>query len=121
MDAIFFALMTLVTQWVRPRYNGNMRLLEAQVRMLRSRIDTSKIVPTVEERAELLRLGADVDHDIDDVMHVVLPATYKKWLRQLRGGKQFQPSGRPRTPLPTAADSSAPESSSRRGTRPASS
>jgi putative transposase len=49
----------------------------------------------------LLRLGAEMDHDIDEVMHVVVPATYKKWLRQLRGGKEFRPSGRPRTPMAT--------------------
>lgn len=101
MDAIFFALVTLLTQWLRPRYNVRLRLLEAQIRMLRSRIDTSRIVPTPEERAELLRLGATMGHDIDEVMHVVVPATYKKWLRQLRGAKRFRPSGRPRTPMAT--------------------
>ncbi len=93
--------MTLATQWLRPRYNARLRLLEAQIRMLRSRIETSRIVPTPEERAELLQLGTAMDHDIDEVMHVVVPATYKKWLRQLRGGKPFRPSGRPRTPMAT--------------------
>jgi putative transposase len=101
VDSILFSLMTLATQWLRPRYNTRLRLLEAQIRMLRSRIDTSRIVPTPEERAELLRLGAAMDHDIDEVMHVIVPATYKKWLRQLRGAKPFRPSGRPRTPLAT--------------------
>ena len=101
MDTILFSLVTVLTQWLRPRYNARLRLLEAQTRMLRARIDTSRIVPTPQERAELLRLGAEIDHDIDELMHVVVPATYKKWLRQLRGGKSFKPSGRPRTPLAT--------------------
>ena len=101
MDAILYSLATLATQWLRPRYNVRLRLLEVQIRMLRSRIDTSRIVPTPEERAELLRLGAAMDHDIDEVMHVVVPATYKKWLRQLHGTKRFRPSGRPRTPMAT--------------------
>jgi putative transposase len=78
-----------------------MQLLEAQIRMLRSRIDTSRIVPTPQERAELLRLGARIDHDIDEVIHVILPETYKKWRRQLSGAKVFRPLGRPRTPLTT--------------------
>ncbi len=69
--------------------------------MLRSRIDTSRIVPTPQKRAELLRLGARIDHDIDEVIHVILPETYKKWRRQLRGAKVFRPLGRPRTPLAT--------------------
>jgi len=98
---MFFSLVTLLTQWLRPRYNARLRLLEAQIRMLRSRVDTIRIVPTPKERTELLRLGAAMDHDIDEVMHVVVPATYKKWLRQLRGGKVHRPSGRPRTPAAT--------------------
>ena len=101
MQTILFSLVTLATQWLRPRYNVRLRLLEAQIRMLRMRIDSSRIVPTPQERAELLRLGASVDHDIDEVMHVVLPATYKKWLRQLRAGKKFRRAGRPRTPMAT--------------------
>ena len=101
MGTILFSLVTVLTPWLRPRYNARLRLLEAQTRMLRARIDTSRIVPTPQERAELLRLGAEIDHDIDELMHVVVPVTYKKWLRQLRGGKSFKPSGRPRTPLAT--------------------
>ncbi len=90
-----------MTQWMRPRYNARMQLLEAQIRMLRSRVDASRIVPTPQERAELLRLGAAMDHDIGEVMHVVLPETYRKWLRQLRGVKPFRALGRPRTPFAT--------------------
>lgn len=101
MDAILYSLVTLATQWLRPRYNTRLRILEAQIRMLRARIDTSRIVPTPQERAELLRLGEAMGHDIDEVMHVVVPATYRKWLRRLRGGKPFKPSGRPRTPMAT--------------------
>jgi len=101
MDAVLFSLVTLATQWLRPRYNVRLRLLEAQIRMLRARIDTSRIVPTPQERAELLRLGSAINHDIDEVMHVVAPATYRKWLRQLRGTKRFRPLGRPRTPMAT--------------------
>jgi len=83
MNAVLFSLMTLVKQWLRPRYNARMQLLEVQIRILRSRVDTSRIVPTPRERAELIRLGAAVDHESDEVMHIVLPETYKKWLRQL--------------------------------------
>jgi len=101
VDTILFSVLTVLTQWLRPRYNARLRLLEAQIRMLRARVDTSRIVPTPKERAELLRLGAAMDHDINELMHVVVPATYKKWLRQLRAGKRFQPLGRPRTPMAT--------------------
>ena len=97
----FFSLLTLVLQWFRPRYNAHLQLLQAQIRILRSRIDVSRIVPTPKEKAELLRLGALVDHDVAEVMHVVQPETYRKWVRQSKRGEAFKPSGRPRIPQAT--------------------
>jgi len=78
-----------------------MQYLEAQIRMLRSRVGTSRVVPTPRERAELLRLGTAFDHEIDDLMHVVIPGTYKKRLRKLRASRIHRPAGRRRTPLAT--------------------
>jgi putative transposase len=101
MDRLFFPLLALVLQWFRPRYNAQLQILEAQIRILRSRIDASRIVPNPKEKAELLRLGASLGHDVAEVMHVVLPETYRKWVRQSRRGITFKPSGRPRTPMAT--------------------
>jgi putative transposase len=103
MDRVVFGVMTLAMQWINPRFNARMQFLEAQIRMLRSRVDTSRIVPTPRERAELLRLGAAMDHEIDGLMHVVVPETYKKWLRLARGKRSPKPSGRPRTSFATRA------------------
>ena len=61
MDRLFFSLLTLALQWFRPRYNAYLQLLQAQIQILRSRIDVSRIVPTPQEKAELLRLGALVE------------------------------------------------------------
>ncbi len=93
--------MTLAMQWLNPRFNARMQFLEAQIRILRSRVEASRIVPTLKERAELLRLGALMDHEIEGLMHVVVPGTYKKWLREARGHRPVKPSGRPRTPFAT--------------------
>ncbi|HPG70371.1 MAG TPA: integrase core domain-containing protein [Candidatus Hydrogenedentes bacterium] len=101
MEDLFFSLLTLVLQWFRPRYNVHLQLLQAQIRMLRSRIDVSRIVPTPQEKAELLRLAAQVDHDIGEVMHIVQPETYRKWVRQSKRGVIFKRAGRPRIPMAT--------------------
>lgn len=98
MDRVVFSLFALAAQWFRPRYNAKLQLLEVQIRILRSRIDATRIVPTPAEKAELLRIGESIEHDIADVMHVVLPSTYRKWVRQRRKGYRFVPSGRPRIP-----------------------
>jgi hypothetical protein len=57
MDRLFFSLLALALQWFRPRYNAQLQLLAAQIRILRSRIDVTRIVPTPKEKAERLRLG----------------------------------------------------------------
>lgn len=63
--------------------------------MLRNRIDVSKSIPTEVERAELMRLGALLDHDIADAMLVVKPGTYRDWLRKKRAEKKADAQGRP--------------------------
>lgn len=101
MEDLFYSLLTLVLQWFRPRYNAHLQLLQAQIRILRSRIDVSRIVLTPQEKAELLRLGAQIGHDIAEVMHVVQPETYRKWVRQSKRGVVFKRAGRPRIPKAT--------------------
>jgi len=101
MDHLFFSLLTLVLQWFRPRYNVHLQLLQAQIRILRSRIDVTRIVPTPQEKAELLRLGGQINHDVGEVMHVVQPETYRKWVRQSKHGVIFKRAGRPRIPVTT--------------------
>lgn len=82
-----------------PRYDARLQLMAFQIKMLRSRISDHHIHTTPEERAELLRLGALLDHGISDVMHVVKPATYKRWLNGKKE-KRSKP-GRPGTPRAT--------------------
>ena len=96
MNRLIFPVLMLVAQYFRPRYNAQLGILKAQVRMLRNRIDASRIVPTPEEKAELLRLGAMMDHDVGDVMQIVQPKTYRRWLRESRNEVPFRRPGRPR-------------------------
>lgn len=44
MDRVVYSLFALAAQWLRPRYNAKLQLLEAQIRILRSRIDTARNV-----------------------------------------------------------------------------
>jgi hypothetical protein len=71
------------------------QLMAYQVKMLRSRIDDSKIYTTPAERAELTRLGEMIEHDIYEVMLVVQPETYHRW-RRPKDATPKRP-GRPRT------------------------
>ena len=98
VSPVLFAVVGLLSQYFEPRFNVKMQLLVFQIRMLRARINAMKIVPTPKERAELMRLGAILDHDINGIMFVVHPSTYKKWIRDGRRGKNWVMPGRKGTP-----------------------
>jgi putative transposase len=80
-----------------PRYDVRIQILKYQVKILRDRIDDPRIITEEEERAELMRLGALIDHDISDVLLVVKPKTYRDWLRKKAGKKPKRKGGRPET------------------------
>lgn len=84
----------------RRRYNARLQLMAYQIEMLQSRIDTDRIYTRPEERAELTRLGTELEHDIADVLLVVKPDTYRGWLRSKEGSRPKNP-GRPGTPQAT--------------------
>lgn len=82
------------------RYDTRLQLLAYQIEMLRSRIDADRIYTRPEERKELSRLGEQLDHDINDVMLIVQPDTYRGWIRPKEKDKPKKP-GRPGTPQAT--------------------
>ena len=84
----------LLLEWMTPKYNARMRFLEYQIEMLRSRLDTERIITTPEERKKLVSLGEQFNHEIDELLKVVVPDTYKRWLRELGGGEAFKRVGR---------------------------
>lgn len=73
MDRLTFLLVVLAERLFRPKHDARLQILEAQIRFLRSRIETSRILPSPDEKHELLRLGALLSHDVGDVMHIVQP------------------------------------------------
>ena len=90
------ALVHLVARMFAPQHSAQIRFLKAQLRILRRRIPADRIVPDPDEKAELLRLGAEFDHDIAEVLEIVQPRTYRRWLSDGRKGRQPKRSGRPR-------------------------
>ena len=87
----------LISRFFMPRYDARLQILKYQIQMLRDRIDEPRIITEEWERAELMRLGALMEHQIDDVMLVVKPRTYRDWLRKKAGKKPKRKGGRPET------------------------
>jgi len=94
---LLFVLFTFLAHRFLPKYDVRMQLLMFQIKMLRDRIDDQRIVPTPEERAEILRLGNEINHDVADVMLVVKPQTYRRWLSPKAKTSSPKPAGRPGT------------------------
>jgi putative transposase len=49
-----------------------------------------------EDRVRMLRAGAEMDHDVQDVIGIVSVKTYKRWLREANAGRQVGRVGRPK-------------------------
>ena len=96
MNSMLSLLLVFLNQFFMPRHNAQVRLLKAQIQILRTRIPTQRIILSPEEKAELLRIGAECGHEIDGLLEVAKPATYKRWLAQMRSGRPFKSVGRPR-------------------------
>ena len=96
MNSTFSLLLVFLARFFMPRHNAQMRLLKAQIHILRARIPAQRIILSPAEKSELLRIGAECGHDIEGLMEVARPATYKRWLAQMRDGRAFKAVGRPR-------------------------
>lgn len=58
-----------------PRRDARRQFLLLQIKIAKARLKSGRIVPTPEEKAELLRLGASLQDDICDIIAIVKPET----------------------------------------------
>lgn len=70
------------------------RFLKVQVEMLRQRLPGNRVIVSPDERPRLLKLGAELNHQTDDLMGVVSAKPYKRWVRELQmvGSPPLTPS-----------------------------
>ena len=89
-------ILWLLLQYLAPRHNAQIRFLKAQVQILRRRIPAGRVIPDPAERAELLRLGAECSHGVSEILEIVKPGTYRRWMNDAQRGRQPRRAGRPR-------------------------
>jgi putative transposase len=99
---VFWVIYVFLAHRFMPKHDGQIQLLLYQIKMLRDRIDDPRIIPSSDERAELLRLGAEIDHDIAEIMKVVKLGTYRRWRnKKAEKTEKEKTAGRPETPEET--------------------
>ena len=90
------AMLVLLKERWSTRRDAHVRFLKLQVEILRSRLPGNRVIPDPVERQRLLKAGAEVDHAVQDTLGIVSIKTYRRWLREQRGGRTPGKVGRPR-------------------------
>jgi putative transposase len=67
-----------------------------QMELLKKRLSGNRIILDPDERRHLMKLCADLDHDVKHSLQVVTVKTYRRWQREERAGRTPGRGGRPR-------------------------
>jgi hypothetical protein len=71
-----YALPHLLAEAGAARRDARIRFLKAQIDILRRKLGGNRIIPSPDDRSKLLAIGAELRHDIADVIGIVAPRTY---------------------------------------------
>jgi len=97
MHHLIFSLISIILEGFSVRRNTQIRFMKEEIRILRVRIPGKRVIPTPKERARLLSIGAEIDHQVQHLIGIVRFKTYRRWLRELSEGRAVGRVGRPRT------------------------
>lgn len=92
----FYVLLRLYIEAGAARRDARIRFLKAEVEILRRKLGGTRNVPTPDDRARLLAIGAELNHAVGDVIGIVSPRTYSRWVVEQREGRKPKPAGRPK-------------------------
>ena len=91
-----YILPHLVVEANAARRDARVRFLKAEVEILRRKLGGNRVIPSPDDRARLLALGAELNHNVSDLIGIVTPQTYSRWVIEQREGRQPRRGGRPR-------------------------
>jgi putative transposase len=90
------AMLVLLKERWSTRRDAHVRFLKLQVEILRSRLPGNRAIPDPVEQRRLPNAGAEGGHAVQDTLGIVSIKTYRRWLREGRGGRDPGKVGRPR-------------------------
>ena len=92
----FYVALHILFEAGAARRDTRIRFLKAQVEILRRKLGGNRVIPNPDDRARLLAIGQELDHDVSDVIGIVTPRTYCRWVVELREGRRPKRVGRPK-------------------------
>lgn len=96
MVRYFYVFLSLLLEAGAARRDARIRFLKAQVEILRRKLGGNRVIPSPEDRARLLAIGQELNHSVADVVGIVTPQTYSRWVQELRTGRKPKRVGRPK-------------------------
>jgi hypothetical protein len=90
-----YALLHLFAETGAARRDARIRFLKTQIDILRRKLGGNRVIPGPDDRSKLLAIGAELRHDVADVIGIVAPQTYCRWVEERREGRQPRSVGRP--------------------------
>ena len=73
------ALLVLLHELWSTRRDAHIRLLKLQVGMLKERLPGNRVILSPVERRRLMKVGAEIDHRVEDTLGIVSIKTYRRW------------------------------------------
>ena len=92
----FYVALHLLAEAGAARRDTRIRFLKAQVEILRRKLGGNRVIPSPDDRTRLLAIGQELDHNVADVIGIVTPQTYCRWVEELREGRRPKRVGRPK-------------------------
>ncbi len=96
MSRWLYVVLHLLLEGFGARRDNRIRFLLAQVEMLRRKLGRNRVILSPRDRAQLLSIGSELDHNVKDILGIVTHQTYRRWAREQRAGKRPRTVGRPR-------------------------
>jgi len=90
------ALLVLLHEMWSVRRDAHNRLMKLQIELLKKRLPGNRVILNPDERRRLMKIGAEVDHKVEDTIEIISIKTYRRWQREESAGRDPRRVGRPR-------------------------
>ncbi len=84
----FTAFLVLLHELWSTRRDAHIRFLKLQIEMLQSRLPGNRVVLSPDERRRLMKVGAELQHRVEDTVQIVSIKTYRRWQPEEQGGRE---------------------------------
>lgn len=97
MNRFGYVLLHLLFDFFSCRRDAHVRFLREENRILRTRLDQQRLILSPEERSRLMKIGAELNHQVKGIISIVQYRTYARWIKEQQTGNKPGRVGRPRT------------------------